>query len=164
MGRFDKTYSEQQRTELISLVTEQAWSLTQAADKLEMPRETARKFIAEHLRENPNPLDSKNPIGDMAHRLSLVANQELSILEHVAKNPNNKTRLDLDRAGKLAKLLLDLDKLRKSNAMPAVKDDDNPLAALNATPQSKVETGSVADGHGSGDNQVVASPLAKLAA
>jgi hypothetical protein len=37
MGRFDKTYSEEQRTELISLVTEQAWTITSAADKLEMP-------------------------------------------------------------------------------------------------------------------------------
>jgi hypothetical protein len=73
----------------------------------------------------------------MAHSLSLVANQELSILEHVAKNPNNKTRLDLDRAGKLAKLLFDLDKLRKANAMPVVKDDDNPLAALKPTGTAK---------------------------
>jgi hypothetical protein len=100
----------------------------------------------------------------MAHRLSLVANQELSILEHVAKNPNNKTRLDLDRAGKLAKLLLDLDKLRKSNAMPVVKDDDNPLATLKTNGNSKEKSGSLADADGS---QSPASPLplpAELAA
>lgn len=147
MGRKDPTYSDEQIAQLISLVTEQAWSITQAADNVGIARETARTYISKHLRDTP-PIQGDNPIGQMAQRLTQVANTELVVLEHQAKNPNNK-RTDLDRAGKLAKLLLDLDKLRKANAAPPKKDGDNPLDKLtpsNAKTQRK--SGSVADAQG----------------
>lgn len=130
MGRFDPVYTPEQKAELCRLVRQEGWSIKQAAEKHGMPYESARKFVQQDYLANPTELGD-NPIGEMADRLTGLVNRELSQLESVA-NPNNKLKLDLDRAQKLAKLLLDLAKLRKENAPPAPEKPESPLANLKA--------------------------------
>jgi hypothetical protein len=132
MGRFDKIYSDDHVRRITQLMVEDGIGPTPAVALLHeetgvtMPVDTARKIAASARRKYTPKLDKDNPIGPMVERLLRLYNAEL----HGIECKRTKTDADLERAGRITKALIDLDKLRKTNAQPAEKADNSPLAGL----------------------------------
>jgi hypothetical protein len=166
MGRFDPTYDDHTRARIAELINDEGLSYGQATQTLEaetgiaMPVETARKIAGTDRRRRVPKLEDDNPIAPMVKRLLSLCNEEL----HTIEVKKTKSDNDLDRAAKVAKLLLDADKLRKANQAKPKADDDNPLAALKPKQASQEKSGSVAGAHGPTPSPPPSDPLAALAA
>jgi hypothetical protein len=143
MGRRDPIYDVETKALACRLINIDGLGPTAASKRLleltgiAMPPESARKYAEKERRDTLPPVDQANPVGPMADRLIALANAELHALEVVRRAGT----ADLDRAAKIAKLLLDLDKLRKANAQPAEKADDSPLAGLMSDRKARSQNG-----------------------
>jgi hypothetical protein len=147
MGRFDPTYDDATRQRIIELLDGEGHSYKQAQAQLkeetgvDMPIETARKIVATDRRRRVPALDQANPVGPMVASLLSLYNEET----HAIVTKRTRTDADLERAGKIAKALLDLDKLRKANQAPKAQDKpSSPLAAI-GTEQPSQNSGPVSD-------------------
>ncbi len=116
MGRWDPQYTPEQNQQAIDLVLKDGLSQRAAAAEMvnrgiEMSDSHIGRLITN---ADPPSLDENNPVGELAQRMLVLANREVAALERTYSKHSSKP-LELDRAAKATKLLIDLDKLLKAN-------------------------------------------------
>lgn len=129
MGRNDPIYSQTSKTLLVGLVLDEGMSIKDAVEAIERSEserinyETAKKVI-----QNARAKRKKVPATDEG-RISAAASDLISYAEGRIRALKGSTDpKDLETAGKVAKLLLDLSKIAKERAEPP--ESDKPKSEL----------------------------------